>query len=67
MKFWDSSAIVPLIVPEKSTEVVKAIAAGDSNLVYWWGSPVECCSTFARLRREGHLTVAKEQVCRAQL
>jgi predicted nucleic acid-binding protein len=67
MKFWDSSAIVPLIVPENTTDIVKAIAAEDCNLVYWWGAPVECCSTFARLRREGHLTVAKEQVCRAQL
>jgi uncharacterized protein len=67
MKFWDSSAIVTLIVPENATEIVKTIAAGDCNLVYWWGTQVECCSTFARLRREGHLTVAKEQACRAQL
>ena len=67
MKFWDSSAILPLIVPENATEMVKEIAAGDCSLVYWWGTPVECCSAFARLRREGYLTIAIEQACRAQL
>jgi predicted nucleic acid-binding protein len=67
MKFWDSSAIIPLCIDEEHSETVRAIAREDSELVAWWGSPVECCSSFARLRREGIITSEEEQILRALL
>ncbi len=55
MKFWDTSALVPLLVAEASTARVQAIAAKDPTMFVWWGSEVECVSALARLDREGVL------------
>lgn len=64
MKFWDSSAIVPLCVREPLSPVIEEIAREDSDLVVWWGSVVECTSSFARLRREGVVTTSEEDYLR---
>ena len=53
MKFWDSSALVPLLVAEAQTGRMQALAARDSDMLVWWGSEVECASALARLGREG--------------
>lgn len=55
MKFWDASAIVPLLIAEAATRRLQALAAGDPDMLVWWGSPVECVSAFARLERDGAL------------
>jgi len=55
VKFWDASALIPLCIDEPQTRIVRDIAKKDSDIVAWWGSPVECSSAFARLRREGIL------------
>lgn len=67
MKFWDSSAIIPLCVEEQRSEAMRAIAKEDSNLAAWWGTSVECCSAFARIRRENKITLYEEQLLRGQL
>jgi hypothetical protein len=51
MRFWDSSAIVPLLVEEPSTGELQALFAKDPLIVAWWGSQVECASALARLER----------------
>ena len=51
MKFWDASAIVPLLVAEEMTRRLQALAAKDSAMLVWWGSAVECISALARLER----------------
>ena len=51
MKFWDASAIVPLLVAESTTRSLQALANQDSDLLVWWGSQVECASALARLER----------------
>jgi uncharacterized protein len=56
LRFWDSSAIVPLIVTEASTEWLLASAAQDPVMCVWWGTEVECVSALSRLEREGALT-----------
>lgn len=56
MKFWDSSAIIPLCVKEPLTDLMLALAREDADLVVWWGSSIECCSSLARLRRDGVIT-----------
>lgn len=51
MKFWDASAIVPLLIAEASTRQVQALARRDPEMLVWWGSEVECASALARLER----------------
>ena len=55
MKFWDASAIVPLLVNEETTRRLQAVAAKDSAMLVWWGSAVECISALARLERDDAL------------
>ncbi len=56
MKFWDTSAIVPLLVAEPASRRLQALAADDSAMLVWWGSEVGCVSALARLERDGALT-----------
>ncbi len=53
MRFWDSSAVVPLLVSEPASGPAQAEYARDPEVLAWWGTPVECVSAVARLEREG--------------
>ena len=53
MKFWDASAVVPLLMTEPSTPSVQALAATDPAMLVWWATEVECVSAIVRLEREG--------------
>jgi uncharacterized protein len=55
VKFWDASAIVPLLVAETTTRSLQALAKRDSDMLVWWGSQVECASALARLERAAQL------------
>ena len=63
MRFWDASAVVPLLVMEESTPALRALVAEDPVVVAWWGTPAECASALARLRREEVLTARDEERC----
>jgi predicted nucleic acid-binding protein len=52
VKFWDTSAIVPLLVKQAATTRMQALAGLDPLLAVWWGTAVECASALARLERE---------------
>ena len=67
MKFWDTSAIVPLCVSEPATPGVRRIASADTALVVWWATRTECVSAFARRRREGQLAASAERQARRVL
>lgn len=67
MRFWDSSAIVPLLVGERATDAVTAEAERDRDLVAWWGTAIECVSAVARLEREGQLDLAGVTVATERL
>jgi hypothetical protein len=56
MRFWDSSALVPLLAEEPKTESVRVLYQDDSDVIVWWASIVECASAIARLEREGALS-----------
>jgi predicted nucleic acid-binding protein len=67
VKFWDASAIVPLLIAEASSSGLQALAADDSEMLVWWGSKIECLSAMARLERDTALsardmTVALERL-----
>lgn len=53
MRFWDASAIVPLLVAETLSPRLQSVAAQDSAMFVWWGSEIECVSALARLERDG--------------
>lgn len=55
MKFWDASAIVPLLVAQAASQRLRAIAARDLAMFVWWGSEIECVSALARLERDNAL------------
>jgi hypothetical protein len=52
MKFWDASAIIPLLADEPTRERLLAILEQDPEMVAWWGTPVEVASALARRERE---------------
>ena len=56
MRFWDSSALVALLVAEAKTETLRSIAEHDPVMLVWWATPIECASAIARLERDGDLT-----------
>lgn len=55
MKFWDSSAIVPLIVAEASSPAMQRLYADDPVVVTWWSTEIECVSAVVRRQRAGRL------------
>ncbi len=58
MRFWDTSALVPLLAEEPATPAAQRLYAEQSAIV-WWATSVECASAIARLEREGSLTAAQ--------
>jgi uncharacterized protein len=55
MRFWDSSAVVPLLVVEPSSAAVMRSYELDPEMVAWWATEAECVSALARLERDGGL------------
>jgi uncharacterized protein len=53
--FWDSSALVPLLLPEESSEGLTRLLADDPEPVIWWATPLECQSALQRRHRENPL------------
>ncbi len=58
MKFWDSSALLPLLVAEATTAAAMAVMSRDPSVLVWWATEIECASALARLEREGALEEA---------
>lgn len=67
MKFWDSSAIIPLCLKEQMSETVKRLIKADEDIAVWWVARVECLSALSRRRREGVLSTDAELKARAIL
>lgn len=53
MRFWDSSALVPLLVREAATPGATREYERDPDIVAWWATDIECASALARLERDG--------------
>ena len=52
MKYWDSSALVALVVDEPRSAERRATIRRDPVIVTWWGSRIECASALNRLERD---------------
>ncbi|MCC6619892.1 MAG: type II toxin-antitoxin system VapC family toxin [Deltaproteobacteria bacterium] len=62
MRFWDSSALAPLILSgEPGGELARAWLADDGAVVVWCLTRVELASAIERRAREGALTAARRR------
>jgi uncharacterized protein len=52
MRFWDSSALVPLFLQQASTAAMRELFAADPEVLAWTISDVEFRSAICRLSRE---------------
>jgi predicted nucleic acid-binding protein len=67
VRFWDASAVVPLVALEKETKDCRILLAEDTDIVVWFLTPVEVISALTRRLREKSLksiefSKAKEQL-----
>jgi len=58
MRWWDTSALLSLLLEQEATEQLKALLVSDDSLVVWWGTQVEAVSAISRLQRDGHINPA---------
>jgi uncharacterized protein len=59
MRFWDASAIVPLLLAEPGRDGLITLLERDADVIVWWGTPVECASAIARRERPFALAFAE--------
>jgi uncharacterized protein len=55
VKFWDSSAVIPLLVPDAMSGSVQRLYEDDPVMAAWWATEIECTSAIARRQRLGQL------------
>ena len=67
MKYWDASAIVPMITRQAFTDSMEQRLIQDSEMITWWASSVECYSALMRLVREGKLDANQQHLAEQRL
>ncbi len=59
MRFWDTSAVVPVCAPQAHSAIAAGWLRADPAMVLWTLTPVELSSAVWRLARDGLLTPAE--------
>jgi len=59
LRYWDASAVVPLIVDEEHSETSATLLSEDGAVATWWGSRLECVSALRRRERDGGFTTTE--------
>lgn len=67
MRFWDSSALVALLVDEADSHRRAEQLRKDPVIAVWWATPVECESAIQRRQRDGTLFAAGARQARERL
>jgi predicted nucleic acid-binding protein len=67
VKFWDSSAVIPLCCKEPESGVIQELAKADSDMVVWWATRTKCVSAVSRRLREGSIRSGMELKAKAIL
>lgn len=67
MNFWDSSALVPLLVTEATSDLRRTQYDADPWAVVWFGTLVEIESSLVRRRRDGQLPADVERAAQKRL
>lgn len=61
MRFWDSSALVPLLTVEPASDQISDLLHEHPEVMAWWATRVECASALRRREREGFLAARDVQ------
>lgn len=56
MRYWDASALVPLVVAEPASDLVRSWLSEDDRIVTWAWTRTEITSAIERRAREGALS-----------
>jgi hypothetical protein len=67
VRYWDSSALVPLLVEQHASSRVAAWVAEDEGIVLWTLTPVEVVSAVRRLVRDRALEEAGARLAEARI
>jgi predicted nucleic acid-binding protein len=67
MKFWDSSALTPLLVTEDNSLLRESQLKEDPVVVVWYGTLAEIESALCRRKREGNISREDEVKARVRL
>jgi predicted nucleic acid-binding protein len=67
VKFWDTSALVPMLVQEEATAASMACYRDDPTILVAWTTVVECASAVARAERDELLTQQEATLALARL
>lgn len=67
MRFWDSSAILPLLITEADSLARDQQLTDDPDIIVWFGTLAEIESALARRRRLGELSPRSEAHARDYL
>jgi len=67
VRFWDSSAVVPLCVAEPRSANARVLLERDPAVAVWWATRTECLSALTRRMREGELAPAGYRAARRVL
>lgn len=67
MRFWDASAVVPLLTRESPTEAMRRAYSADNRMIVWGLTPTEVWSAIARKRREGVIRSPDVRAARRRL
>jgi uncharacterized protein len=65
--FWDSSAIVPLLIDEAQSDSLTAQLGADREPAIWWTTPVECQSAIQRRHRDAAIAAVELAACNERL
>ena len=52
MRFWDASAVIPLLAMEPTRPRLLELLEQDPQVLIWWGTTIEIASALARRERE---------------
>ncbi len=67
MKYWDASALVPLLVEQPDTGHLRPVAEQDPQLITWAWSKVEIAGAVERLTRAGAIGRSERRQILARL
>jgi len=67
VRFWDTSAVVPVLVVESSSSRTRELADDGTELAVWWATLVECVAAIARRERRGELDADQALLARTTL
>lgn len=67
MRFWDSSALFPLLVRTPDSERMESLFRRDPEIVLWWSAAVDCEEVLAEASRRGGLREADRRVAQTIL